>query len=73
MQKVENEIYSVCEIPLFNELRETLYEHAKLVRNDCTTMGIQGQFVYLMKYIRREVSHHLVQAWNRWKDNLYNA
>ena len=38
MQKVENEIHFVCECPLYNDFREPLYEHSKLVRNDFTTM-----------------------------------
>ena len=72
MRKVENEIHFICECPLYNDFRETLYEHAKLTRNDFITMGMQGKFVHLMKYMWREVSHYLVQAWNRRKDKLYN-
>ena len=36
-------------------------------------MGMQGKFAHLMKYMGREVSRYLVQAWNRRKDKLYKT
>ena len=32
MRKVENEIRFICECLLYNDFRETLYEHAKIIR-----------------------------------------
>ena len=59
--KVQNKIHFICECPLYNDFRETLYEHAKLVRNDFTTMGKQGKFVQLVhRYIMTSVNHCFV-------------
>ena len=73
MHKVEFEIHFLCECPLYHDFRETLYDHTKLMTNDFVTMGMQEKFVYLMKYMWREVSCYLVQSWNIRKDNLYNT
>ena len=56
MHKVENEIHFLCECPLYHDLRETLYDHAKLLTNDFVTMGMQEKIcIFDEAYVERSL------------------
>ena len=63
--KAKSEIHYSCECPFYHDLRETLHEHTKLIKNYFVTMGIQEKKLHLMKHLWREVSCYLVQSYGR--------
>ena len=68
--KAKSEMHSLCECPFYHDLRETLHEHTKLIKNDFVTMGIQEKNIFDEAFVERSLmlSCSIIR-----KDNLHNT
>ena len=62
----------LCKCPVYDDLRQSLFLKARDVCIDFDTYSSKEELVLLMKYMWRDVSTYIVNAWNKRKNILYN-
>ena len=72
MKKVEDEIHFVCECPIYDVIRKTMYDCVSKTCDNFKDMGVALKFQFLLKSRWRDVSKFLKLAWNIRKNRLYN-
>ena len=70
--KVESELHFLCECPLYNNYRDTLYGNVSIYYPNFQTLSQQSKFEYLMKYRWREVSKFIEHSWNVRRNKMYS-
>ena len=72
MDEIEDKEHFLCKCPVYDDLRHSLYRKAQDVCHDFNTYTSEEKVVSLMKYVWRDVSRYIVNAWNRRKNILYD-
>ena len=67
MNEIEDEEHFLCKCPVYDDLRYSLYRRAQDVCFDFNTYTSEEKLISLMKYVWRDVSTYIVNAWNRRK------
>ena len=66
LNEVENEKHFLCICPVYNDIKSTLYTKANTISSEFSTLNMSERFVFLMKYVWRDVSIFIFTAWNKW-------
>ena len=72
LNEVEDEKHFLCICPVYNDIRSTLYTKVNTINSEFSTLNMSERFVFLMKYVWRDVSNFILTAWNKRKSILYN-
>ena len=69
---VEDEVHFLCQCPLYNHLRNPLFNCARKAEPTFPHMDLLDKFVYLMSNHQRNIMKYLSQAVPLRSDSLYN-
>ena len=67
MNEIEDEEHILCKCPVYDDLMHSLCRKAQDVCLEFNTYTSGKKLISLMKYVRRDVSTYIVNAWNRRK------
>ena len=72
LNEVEVVKHFLCICPVYNNIRSTRYTKANTISSEFSTLNMSERFIFLMKYVWRDVSNFIFTVWNRRKSILYN-
>ena len=70
MNKVEDEFHFIMECPIYQFLRDRLFNHAQNLNNEFNDLPDVPQFLFLVS-LWRETARYIESAWNLRQDVIY--
>ena len=72
LNSIEDECHFLCECPLYNELRKTMYDFVIFKDDNFVNMSTEQKFIELMSNYNMRVCKYLKAAWDKRQSKLYN-
>ena len=70
-QQIEDEMHLLCQCPLYDELRTTMFQKAVTKCPEFSQLENPNKFIYLLREMWREVAFFLVSALKLRQNKLY--